>query len=139
VKTSHGRTILAIASTVVVGSIVAGVILVGSPERGRLQRLDGRRVEDLSAIVDAMDGFWERNDRLPASLAELTEDPRVRVSTLDPGSGDQYEYRLGGEGAYELCATFDFESPAREPRAQENFWTHSAGRQCFELRVDTSS
>jgi len=139
VKTTHGRAILAVATTVVVVSIVTGVILVGSPARGRLERLDARRVEDLAGIVEAMDEFWGRNDRLPGSLTELAEDPRVRVSTLDPGSGDQYEYRLGGEGAYELCAAFDLESPDGAPRAQEGFWTHGAGRRCFELRVDTSS
>ena len=138
-KTTHGRGILIVATTVVVASIVAGVILVGSPARGRLERLDARRVEDLAGIVEGMDEFWGRNERLPRSLAELADDPRVRVSTLDPRSGEGYEYRLRGEGAYELCASFDLESPAGVPREPEDFWRHGAGRQCFELRVDRSS
>jgi len=137
-KPSLGRTIVAIATTLVVASIIAGVILVGSPAQSRRERLDAGRVEDLRGIMVEMDSFWIRNERLPASLEELAEDPRVHVNTVDPGSAEPYEYHPLDEGTYELCASFDGESPAPGRRRLANYWSHEAGRQCFELRVDTS-
>jgi hypothetical protein len=83
-KPSLGKTIVAIATSLVVGSIIAGVILVGSPAEGRLQRLDTGRIEGLKGIMVAIDSFWARNERLPASLEVLGADPRVRVNTVDP-------------------------------------------------------
>ena len=137
-KPSLGQTILAAAVTVVVVSIVAGVILVGSPAEGRLERLDSTRIEDLRGIMVATDAYWDPNARLPTSLDELAEDQRTRVNTIDPGSAESYEYRVLGEETYELCATFDRESPPPTGRASADFWRHGAGRQCFELNVDTS-
>ena len=138
-KPSLGKTRLAAAAaTLVVVSIIAGVILVGSPAEGRLQRLDSTRIEDLRGIMSAMDSYWDRNERLTTSLDELAEDPRTRVNTVDPGSAQSYEYRVLGEETYELCATFDRESPPPTGRASADFWRHGVGRQCFELNVDTS-
>jgi len=137
-KPSGGKTMVAIATTVVVSSIIAGVILVGSPAQGRLERLDASRIEDLKGIMVEMDSFWIRNERLPTSLEELAEDPRVQVNTVDPGSAEPYEYHPLDEGTYELCASFDGESPVPGRRRPANYWSHEAGRQCFELSVDTS-
>ena len=138
-KPSLGKTILAAALTVVVASIIAGVILVGSPSEGRLERLDSTRIDDLRGIMVATDAYWDPNTRLPTSLDELAEDQRTRVNTIDPGSAESYEYRTLGEETYELCATFDRESPPPTGRASADFWRHGVGRQCFELNVDTSN
>ena len=137
-KPSLGTAILAGAITLVVVSIIAGVILVGSPAEGRLQRLDSTRIEDLRRIVRAMDSHWERNERLPTSFDELAEDPRTQVNTSDPGSDRPYEYRALDEETYELCATFDRESLELVRRTSADFWRHGIGRQCFEVSVDTS-
>ncbi len=137
-KSPPGRLIVAVATAVVVASIIAGVIVVGSPARGRLERFDADRIEDLEGIMRAMDRFWSRNERLPASLEELGEDPRIRVNTVDPGSAESYEYHILDEDTYELCAIFDRESPAPPRRTPADFWSHGVGRQCFELGVGTS-
>ena len=136
-KTTLGKTMLVAATTLVVGSIIAGVILVGSPAEGRLQQLDSARIEDLRGIVTAMDSYWDRNERLAISLDELAEDARTQVNTIDPGSAQSYEYRALDEETYELCATFDRESLA-PVRRNSDFWSYGVGRQCFELDVDTS-
>ena len=136
-KPSLGKTMLAAATALVVGSIIAGVILVGSPSEGRFQRLDSGRIEDLRGIVTAMDSYWDRNERLVISLDELGEDARAQVNTIDPGSAQSYEYRALDEDTYELCATFDRESLGAV-RRNSDFWSHGAGRRCFELDVDTS-
>jgi len=137
-KPSLGKTIVAIATSLVVVSTIAGVILVGSPAEGRLQRLDTGRIEDLKGIMVAIDSFWVRNERLPASLEVLGADPRVRMNTVDPGSAEPYEYYPLDEDTYELCASFDGESLAPGRRTPADFWSHGVGRQCFELSVDAS-
>ena len=131
-KTSPGSIVLAVAAAVAGAAIIAGVILVGGPEGGRMERLDGERLEDLRGIMEAVDRFWTDHERLPATLEELAQYPRVRVDILDPGSDEPYEYESLGEDTYELCAVFDRESRAPR-RAPADFWTHGAGRRCFEL------
>ena len=137
-KPSPGQTIVAAAGVVSLISIITGVILVGTPSESRLQRFDSTRIEDLKEIMAGMDSFWIRNERLPASLEELMADPRVEVKVQDPGSAEPYNFTAMDEDTYKLCATFDLESltPGR-PRSAD-FWKHGAGRQCFELDVDTS-
>jgi len=137
-KPSLGKTIVAAAVGVVLVSIITGVILVGTPSEGRLQRFDSTRIEDLKGIMAGMDSFWSRNERLPASLEELMADPRVEVKTQDPGSTEPYDFTPMDEDTYELCATFDLETLAPGRPSSADFWRHGAGRQCFELDVDTS-
>jgi hypothetical protein len=137
-KSSLGKTIVVATTILVVASIIAGVILVGSPSEGRFQQLDSGRISDLREIMAATDSYWDRNERLPTSLDELAEDPRTQVNTIDPGSAQSYEYRALDENSYELCATFDRESLEPARRSSADFWRHWAGRQCFELDVDTS-
>ncbi len=133
-KASAGGLVLAVATAVVVASIVAAVALVGGPASGRLERLDDRRVEDLRGIVQAIDRLWNDHGRLPASLEELAQDPRARVEYLDPGSGAPYEYRTLEGHAYELCAVFDQASRA-SGRTPTDFWAHGVGRHCFQLEA----
>ena len=137
-KPSLGQTIVAAAAVVILASIITGVILVGTPSEGRLQRFDSTRIEDLKGIMAGMDSFWTRNERLPASLEELMADPRVEVKTQDPGSAEPYDFTPLDEDTYELCATFDLESLTGGRPSSADFWRHGAGRQCFELDVDTS-
>ncbi len=137
-KPSPGQTIVAAAGVVSLISIITGVILVGTPSEGRLQRFDSTRIEDLKEIMAGMDSFWSRNERLPASLEELMADPRVEVKVQDPGSAEPYDFTAMDEDTYELCATFDLESLTPGRPSSADFWKHGAGRQCFELDVDTS-
>jgi len=137
VKSPSGAVLLAVATAVVVASIIAAVVMVGGPETGRLERLDERRVDDLRAVVKAVDRFWTDQERLPASLQELGEDPRARIDYLDPDSGEPYEYRVLEGRSYELCAVFEQESPSPR-RGLVDFWSHGVGRRCFELTARSS-
>ncbi|MFQ5538713.1 MAG: DUF5671 domain-containing protein [Gemmatimonadota bacterium] len=130
-----GRTVLAVATAAVTVSVIAGIVLVGTPAEGRIQQLDAARVEDLRSIMNAADRFWKKNERLPSTLDELARDPREAINTLDPGSGEPYEYRKVGENAYELCAAFDRASPESPGRPRADFWRHGAGRHCFALEA----
>ncbi len=133
---SLGHRILVVATAVVVLSIIAGILVIGSPSEGRFEQLDSGRVSDLQGIMRATDEFWSRNERLPATLTELADDPRVSVNTIDPGSALPYGYRVIGPDAYEVCATFDRPSTESPGRPREDFWRHGEGERCFPLEVD---
>ena len=135
---SLGRRILIAATAVVVVSVIAGIVIIGSPTEGRFQQLDSGRISDLRGIMAASDLYWSRNEGLPSSLEELAQDPRIAVNTIDPGSGEPYGYRVLDEDSYELCATFDRATASPPGRSAADFWRHEVGRQCFALEVDKS-
>jgi hypothetical protein len=135
-RRTYGKPILVVAAAVVIVSVIAGIVVIGSPTQGRMQALDAGRLADLQGIMGATDLFWSRNERLPAALDELADDPRSSVNTVDPGSGEPYAYRVVDEDTYELCATFDRESTTTPGRPVADFWRHGPGLQCFEIEVD---
>ena len=106
---SRDRVAAGIVSTAVVAAVAAGIYLLRSPSEERTLRLDERRVADLVALSGAVDVYWTRHQRLPASLDEL---------------------RLA-DRSYEVCATFERDSSARERPAGDGVWAHRLGRQCF--------
>ena len=139
-KAPAGTTVLiGLAIGAVVVAVVAGLMVLPPPSEERTRRLDERRVEDLRGIARAMDLHWTRHGRLPAAVGDLAREPGVRVSTRDPGTGQDYELRLLDEPTYELCAIFerataDSGDPAGGAEdVSEDFWSHGAGRRCFRL------
>lgn len=122
---------------VVVAAVAGGLFLLGSPAQERIRRIDGQRVSDLSAMAGAVDLYWTRHTRLPASLEELAAEPGAYVRRGDPVTQRPYEYRAREGNAYELCAAFDRESTASQPGGYyyRDFWAHGAGRQCFKLEA----
>ena len=133
-KLSTGQVLLGAALVVTVAAVVAGVIVAGTPAKGRMQRLDRVRADDLRAIMTAVDRYWSQHEQLPASLRDLAADPRAEVPVTDPASGTEYEYRIVDDDSYELCAVFDLAS-ITERRERGTFWLHDAGRNCFALDV----
>ena len=105
------KTVLFGASvTTVIGSVVAGLFMLGFPSEERARRVDERRVADLQEIVVATDLYWTRHSRLPASLDDLTAQPGVRISIGDPVSSEIYGYQPLDSARYEVCASFERES-----------------------------
>jgi hypothetical protein len=128
-----GKQILAgITIIVVVTVVVIGIVLLGPPEEERARRLDQRRVRDLQGVEFSVREYWMTRGRLPSSLDEVSKasaDPGYKPG--DPVTGAPYGYRVLDDKSYELCATFDRESP-REAR---NRWAHGAGMRCFTRRA----
>lgn len=102
--------------------------MLDSPAVERAERLDGRRVADLTGIAGAVDVYWTRHGRLPESVDELNREPGVTIVTTDPAKNAPYEYRLLERGTFEVCGTFDRPTPADQP---DGLWSHGDGRQCF--------
>jgi hypothetical protein len=133
-----GRGVVAgLAVAVVAGAVIAGFFIVGSPAEARMRRLDGRRVQDLIDITHTTNAYWSKHEQLPTSLEEMLSGPGAYAQSRDPGTGQSYGYRALGGKAYELCADFQRES-SEESQFTNRFWSHSAGRRCFQLEADQS-
>lgn len=142
----------------VLGSIIAGFFIAGSPQSQRLIRLDERRVSDLQTIQWQLINYWQRKESLPANLNDLADPISGFVVPRDPETGGAYEYNMSDGLSFELCAVFSIsavdglspEMPlarpvpatapdmARYPKGGDsyNVWWHDAGRVCFDRTID---
>jgi len=129
---TSGRALGAVVALAVLAAVAAGLWMIGSPGDARRLRLDERRVSDLRSISTSVDVHWTRQGVLPARLDEVSP-PVGATVTVDPVSGQRYEYRVIDARTYELCATFDAEWQPGMYGYDEAFWRHGAGRHCFRL------
>ena len=150
VKKRMSEIIGVVTILAVVGSIVAGFFIVGSPMTQRDLRLDQQRVSHLQSIQWSVVNYWQQKQRLPENLSELADPLRGFIVPMDPVTKQAYEYRVLGARKFELCATFaragsDLNSYPRsvpEPMMAkgggigESSWNHEAGRTCFERTID---
>ena len=135
-KAMSVRTVIAISLVVaVLAVVIVGVTLLDSPAQERLRRLDERRVDDLREIARKLDFYWTREGILPSSLEELADEPGVFIELHDPETGQPYEYRELSSNTYELCAQFARDTTEERDRHYKDYWSHGAGRQCFELEA----
>jgi hypothetical protein len=123
-----------VAIVLVVAGIGGGLYILGSPAQARVNRLDRRRVQDLQQIAATLNVYWDRQQRLPGALEELSIEPGLSVSAQDPVTAAPYPYRRIDQRTFEICAVFEEASP--RDGTSPNFWLHGAGRQCFRPTVD---
>lgn len=114
-------------------AVGAGVWMTGPPSEQAARRIDDRRVNELRAVANAVDVYYQRNARLPENLETLATELGTSLATRDPATGTPYDYRPGEGRAYELCASF---ARASESVTRDAKWTHASGLQCFPLEVE---
>ncbi|KKU93950.1 MAG: hypothetical protein UY26_C0003G0100 [Candidatus Jorgensenbacteria bacterium GW2011_GWA1_48_13] len=148
------------AAVLVLGSIVAGFTVIGSPRTQRLLRYDSQKISDLQAIQWQVVNYWQQKETLPPSLAALENPLQGSVVPTDPETKEPYEYRIKdiSNRVFELCATFALSSrelverglsgmdgevskpypayPAGNGFDDSPYFKHEAGRQCFERTID---
>ena len=113
--------------------IAAALILLGSPEDERALRLDAQRIRDLERLSLATDVYWSRNGALPSSLNDLEREVPSSAGVTDPARASAYEYHALEGRMFELCARFDTAGqPGADALIEDRFWSHQAGRQCFQ-------
>ena len=139
---SGGRLLITGAIAAVVAAVIAGIVAVGPPSRARERKLDALRVEDLAALERLIANFARVHSSLPQDLASLANEPGYSIPRSDPESGRPYEYQVLSSDHYRLCARFATRS-TRETQ-ETNYptgdtWSHGAGDQCFNRRVELSS
>jgi hypothetical protein len=121
-----------VVGTAMTAAIAAGLFLIGSPSAERMRRLDEIRVRDLMQLASAIDQYWKREEKLPASLDALAAVPGAAFrSTMDPATAEPYSYRTLDGSRYELCA--EFEAQNTDDDYSDRFWSHGPGRKCFEV------
>lgn len=129
------RRIGSFVARAIVAALAAVIVVIAAlrswPLELRGPSPDRQRVEDLQRLSHAIAAFRAEHDILPASLSRLPTLSAAPVRTIDPVSGQPYDYRPLGPLAYELCARFD----AASSRAERDFWWHDAGRHCYSLET----
>ncbi|MDQ3287446.1 MAG: hypothetical protein M3Q42_04150 [Pseudomonadota bacterium] len=139
-STPIGRRLAIAAGLVVLVTVIAAIVTMGSPSEQREIRLDERRVSDLARISDAIDSYAERRESLPPDLATLAAQPGRDLAISDPATGEPYGYEVIGDGRYRLCAVFITDTGQYEARpALGDDWLHGRGRQCFERKLEDDS
>ncbi|KND47621.1 MAG: hypothetical protein AB201_01660 [Parcubacteria bacterium C7867-006] len=139
---SNSRKIWAgVASVIILGSIVWGFSVLGSPRTQRLLKYDEQKVNDLMTINSLVQSYYQMKASMPSKMEDLT---LVQYSQIpvDPQSGKAYEYNLIGQSAkaYELCAEFNIDSKTTKGVSasypyQDISRVHPAGYYCFKLAI----
>ena len=124
------NVLAAIAATIaVLGVIILGFVVMGSPGSQRLVQADNRRVQRLAQLAQQINNSWNHSDNvLPSNLEKFAD-----TFKNDPVTGTSFVYKPKAESKYELCATF-----ARDNRDDPGIntgdpWIHPGGEYCFFL------
>lgn len=140
------------AGALVVGSIITGFSVIGSPSTQRQLRQDGERVSALQEIQSRVINYWQLKAALPTDLSLLEMDTIYgRTIPLDPETKESYEYVPVDSLSFKLCATFNKETPVQvagntypsvplmeysSDITVSSNWQHQAGYQCFIRTID---
>lgn len=146
-KTTICLTVTIATSVLIIGSIIGGFFLVGSPAHQRIIRMDNQRVSDLQNIQSQVIYYWTQKGAIPKVLTDLQDPISGFIAPTDPVTKNAYTYRVKDVHVFELCATFTEASvievgagytgssyPSRAGTA--DVWTHAAGEVCFERTID---
>ncbi len=141
-----------VAAILVLGSIIAGFSVLGTPQSQRMLRYDSQKVSDLQSIQWQIVNYWQQKGVLPTTLAELEDPISGFTLPLDPQTKNPYEYKRNNTLSFDLCAEFNKPTGAingpmaprmaypvayPEPIGKSNeSWQHEAGRQCFSRTID---
>jgi hypothetical protein len=149
----YARSIAIAVSVLVVATILSGFLIIGTPSQVRLYRFDDEKVSDLESIQSAVVSYWQTEDALPASLADLNDSLGGFTVPTDEQTGAQYGYATTSDLSFELCATFNAETQPDSPTVtsvsiapasvgdsgqdlETDTWYHEAGNVCFNRTID---
>lgn len=130
-----------VALVIILGSIIWGFSVLGSPRTQSLYKYDEQKVNDLMNIQSTVSSYYYSNRALPETISQINDE--YYASLKDPQSGQPYEYVKTGDTTYNLCAEFNKTSKedgvansyARPISGGYPSWNHPAGHHCFEQKV----
>ncbi len=128
----------------VIGAIVSGFFIIGTPQELRKVKQDDRRVQDLQNLQWQIVNHWQQRETLPATLADLRDPLSEWQMPSDPVTKEPYVYRRTSPLKFTLCANFATEratstpSIARpmDPGMMSENWQHGVGETCFDRTID---
>lgn len=141
------------ALVLVVVSIGAGFLILGTPQHARLVRFDQQKISDLQSIQSQVINYYQQKQTLPVALSNLNDSLSYFTLPTDAQSGEAYGYRITTPPySFEICATFN---TAGDSTGSNNTyavapympgsahvggtfdnWVHTAGQTCFERTID---
>ncbi len=130
------------ALVLVLGSIIWGFSVLGSPRTQRLYKEDSRKINDLQMMKSQVEYYYSINSKLPENLDDIKSISYSRSDFLDPQTKTPYGYEKTGDLTYKVCANFNMNSV--ETRAgmsypyYEGMWSHPEGYHCFDQKIDTN-
>jgi len=135
----------AVALVIVLGSIIVGFSVIGSPWSQRAMRYDAQKVSDLQGIQYQVTNYYQTKQVLPQSLDQLADPIRGYNLPVDPQTGESYTYKVNSPLTFELCADFSrasigvsgsksITSPMYPESSKD--WEHEEGVQCFTRTID---
>ncbi|NBV77098.1 hypothetical protein EBR66_02985 [bacterium] len=135
----------------VIGTIVSGFLVMGSPSYVRKLRIDQQKVSDLQNIQWQIINFYQQKGRLPATMSEAYDQLSGMTVPIAP-EGDMYEYATtSNKLGFKLCANFNADSNGspgdiataypmeQNVRSADDAglpWSHSTGKTCFARTID---
>ena len=131
-----------VAAVIIVGSIILGFSVIGSPQAQRERRYDSQRISDLQSIQWQLVSYWQQKELVPANLSLLEDSISGFRVPNDPKTKQAYEYNKTGNLSFELCADFDRKNMMPdavyypESKGVQDTWQHDAGRTCFARVID---
>lgn len=140
-----------VAGVLALVTVVSGFFIVGTPGEVRGLRFDEQKVSDLQSIQYQVLYFWQLKETLPAALDELNDPLAGYVVPVNPETGEAYRYVRTSDSSFDLCTTFNAETPDTKgqgqfpgrdiavtswgPQPDEN-WKHPAGEHCYSRTID---
>ncbi len=149
-KPQYARLVNWATALLVVLTIASGFLIIGTPASQRAYRVDQQRINDLASIQSyIVYSYYQPKQQLPTSLAEVNDPIQGFIVPKDPKTGQDYGYRStnapGANPSFELCATFETQSPGTDTSYTEPIghrvgmsenWRHGIGQTCFERIID---
>ena len=137
-----------VLGVVILGLMIWGFTVFGSPAHQRMLRVDSQRVSDLQGIQWQLANYWQQKQSIPSALTDLNDPISSYMVPMDPETGEAYAYRKTGDSTFGLCANCSLESTDQNSNAsfaypkelamgmENENWKHEAGRSCFERTID---
>ncbi len=145
-KPQYARMVSWAVGLLIVLTIAAGFVIIGSPASQRQLRLDQRRISDLQSLQSQIVYYWQQKESLPAQLSDLNDSLSYYTIPFDPETKEAYVYKRYSPLDFSLCATFgtagpgdQYGRPVTMPALYggvSDKWEHAAGETCFDRSID---
>ena len=138
---------IGVSFLIILGAIVWGFSVLGSPRTQQLLKYEQQKVSDLQSINGQVENYYASKGVLPNTLEERVGG-NYYIPRVDPQSQKPYEYEKGNDTTYKLCAEFNKASDDKNstnPVAYEysyngiNTWIHPAGKHCFKQTINPNT
>lgn len=123
-------------------TLIAGFFFIDSPAKVRQQRYDQNIINKFDQIYNAVNAYYNENDKLPADLNQILSGGSsyylIESDITDPGANKPIEYKIINKDSFELCSTFRTENKSLVSDKSiyvDARWLHDSGYQCLRQRV----